>query len=169
MKRVATVLLSTACAMQMPVHAGPTPAFPPRVSHSHHESLHAALTKIRTPGTAPIELVARDHDLGVRVNVARKVANRMAEVHATYGHIFFIQSGTGTLVLGGELVEPKENRPGEWTGTAVTGGQDYQVSAGDMVTVQVGMPHWWKDTSADGVVFIAFHSYPERHQPQAGK
>ena len=161
MKRLTTlVTLSIAIVLMRPVHAGPAPAFAPRITHVAHGSVSDAVQGARTPGQRPIELIARDADLGIRVNVARKVTNRMAEVHSTYGHIFFIQDGTGTVVLGGELVKPQENRPGEWTGTAVTGGQEFRVAKGDMITVQVGMPHWWKETSAEGVVFIAFHSYP---------
>ena len=167
MKRLTTLMaLSIASALMSPVHAGQQPAFAPRITHAPHSKVSDAVRDSRTPGRRPIELIARDVDLGVRVNVARKTTNRMAEVHSTYGHIFFIQDGTGTLVLGGELVDPTENRPGEWTGTAVTGGQEYRVAGGDMITVQVGMPHWWKETSEEGVVFIAFHSYPESKQAE---
>jgi mannose-6-phosphate isomerase-like protein (cupin superfamily) len=160
------VIASLAVVLITPVRAGAPPTFAPGVQHAMHDKVADAIQRQRTPGTSPIELIARDNDLGVRVNVARKVTNRMAEVHATYGHIFYIQEGTGTVVLGGELVEPKENRPGEWTGTATTGGKEYRVTKGDLITVQVGMPHWWKETSPEGVIFIAFHAYPEKHQPK---
>ncbi|MBM3778376.1 MAG: hypothetical protein FJW23_09085 [Acidimicrobiia bacterium] len=156
--------LSLTIALMPSVHAGPTPAFAPRITHASHTQVAEAVRLAAVPGQRPVELVPQDWDLNIRVNVARKVTNRMAEVHATYGHLFYIQEGSGTVVLGGELVEPTENRPGEWTGTGVTGGREVHVQKGDMVTVQVGMPHWWKETGPEGVVFIAFHSYPERNR-----
>ena len=88
-----------------------------------------------------------------------------AEAHETFGHIYLIEEGSGTLVLGGELVEPRA-RGGEWRGSSIRGGQEFRMKKGDMITVQVGMPHWWKEVGPGGIAYLAIHSFPEHNQPK---
>lgn len=159
--------LSITIALVTVVVAGAPPKFAPQVTYVPHEQVNAAVKQGMVAGQPPIGLIPRDMDLGVRVNVGRKAVGARAEVHSIYGHVFFIQEGSGTVVLGGELVDPKEGVPGEWTGTRTTGGKEYPVTKGDLITVQVGMPHWWKEVAKEGIVFIAFHAYPEHNQPGA--
>lgn len=40
------------------------------------------------------------------------------------------------------------------------------MTRGDMITVQVGMPHQWRDVPKS-VSYLAFHSFPEHNQPAA--
>lgn len=164
---VVVITLSVTVTLMAVTLANAPPKFAPQVTHVSHEKVAEAVKGMRVPGQAPLPLIPRDMDLGIRVNVGRKVTGARAEVHSIYGHVFFIQEGTGTVVLGGQLVDPKEGQPGEWTGSSTTGGQEFHVSPGDMITVQVGMPHWWKAVAKEGIVFIAFHSYPEHNQPGA--
>jgi mannose-6-phosphate isomerase-like protein (cupin superfamily) len=144
------------------------PKFPSRIVYVPHATLDNAVLHGNVAGGGTNELVPRDNDLGVRVSLGKKNATppvSAAEVHSTFGHVFLIEDGGGTLVLGGELVDAKENRPGEWTGSGIKGGQEFQMTKGDMITVEVGMPHWWKQVSAGGVAYLAFHSFPEHNQP----
>jgi mannose-6-phosphate isomerase-like protein (cupin superfamily) len=122
----------------------------------------AVVKGVVTGGTN--ELIPRDMDLGLRASMGKKNATppiTEAEVHETFGHIYLIEEGSATLVLGGELVDPKV-RGTEWRGPAIRGGQEFNVKKGDMITVQVGMPHQWKEVSAGGISYLAIHSFPDK-------
>jgi mannose-6-phosphate isomerase-like protein (cupin superfamily) len=150
--------------------AGPPPkSYPAAITYVPAEKRLHAITKGNMAGQGTNELVPRDMDLGVRVSLGKKgptppVSN--AEAHATFGHVYLIEDGGGTLVLGGEIDRATENRPGEWTGPSITGGREFHMKKGDMITVQVGMPHWWKDVPSGGVAYLAFHSFPDKNQPK---
>lgn len=164
---VATLVAVATAAMA----GGPPPRdYPTQIAYVPAERLEQAVTRGAVAGRGSNELVPRDKDLGVRVSLGRKLATPPttdAEAHSTFGHVYLVEAGSGTLVLGGQLVDPKEGSPGEWRGRAIAGGREFQMKKGDMITVQVGMPHWWRDVGADGVAYLAFHSFPEHNQPGA--
>lgn len=174
MKRVLIVLTLAALVGGVAARAGgPAPVkYPQQITYVPAEKRLNAISHGATAGRGTNELIPRDTDLGVRVSLGKKDATppvSNAEVHATFGHVYLIEEGEGTLVLGGELENAKESRPGEWTGPSIKGGREFHMKKGDMITVQVGMPHWWKQVAAGGVAYLAFHSFPEHNQPPAGK
>ena len=57
------------------------------------------------------------------------------EAHANCADIYLLQTGEGTLQLGGVIQNPKENSPGEPRGTAMTGSEDNSIAAGDLVLI----------------------------------
>src|SRR5262245_50533890 len=68
--------------------------------------MEAVVKGVVTGGTN--ELIPRDMDLGMRASMGKKAATppvTEAEAHETFGHVYLIEDGSGTLVLGGELVE----------------------------------------------------------------
>jgi mannose-6-phosphate isomerase-like protein (cupin superfamily) len=143
------------------------PAYPDRVVHvpsaEHEETIRTG----RIAAKRTNELIPRDHDLGIRVSMGRKLATppvSEAEVHADFGHIYIIEEGGGTLLLGGELVNPTQ-RGQMWVAASIKGGRRYELKTGDMITVQVGMPHQWVKVPRN-VSYLAFHSFPEHNQPR---
>jgi mannose-6-phosphate isomerase-like protein (cupin superfamily) len=170
MRRIAMLGLLVCLVAVLATAGGPPPTnYPKNIVYVPAEKRLNAITKGVTSAKGTNELVARDKDLGVRVSMGKKDATppvTNAEVHSTFGHVYLIEEGGGTLVLGGELENAKENRPGEWTAPSVKGGQEFQMKKGDMITVQVGMPHWWKQVGPGGVAYLAFHSFPEHNQPK---
>jgi len=141
------------------------PAYPDRVVHvpaaEHEETIRTGRIAARRTN----ELIPRDHDLGIRVSMGRKLATPPvpeAEVHGDFGHIFIIEEGGGTLVLGGELVNPTQ-RGQMWVAASIKGGRRYEMKTGDMITVQVGMPHQWVEIPKS-VSYLAIHTFPDKYQ-----
>jgi mannose-6-phosphate isomerase-like protein (cupin superfamily) len=170
LKSLWTAVLVSALCLGFAAAAGRPPTFPSRIVYVPNDRLTDAVTHGHVSGTGTNELIPRDMDLGVRVSLGRKDATppvTRAEAHSTFGHVYLVEDGSGTLVLGGELVNPREDRPGEWTGSAVTGGREFHMVKGDMITVQVGMPHQWTEVPKGGVAYLAFHSFPEHNQSPA--
>lgn len=73
--------------------------------------------------------------------LAYRAATGSAEVHEHEADFFVIESGEGALVTGGNLVNPKTEKPGEIRGSSITGGQKRPVAPGDIVHIPAGTPH----------------------------
>ena len=67
------------------------------------------------------------------------------EIHANEADLFFIVSGTATQVLGGKVIGGRDTAPGQIRGSKIDGGKTYQLSAGDVMWVPAGMPHWFPE------------------------
>jgi mannose-6-phosphate isomerase-like protein (cupin superfamily) len=73
--------------------------------------------------------------------VAYRSATGSSEVHEHEADVFFIVSGGATLVTGGRMVNPKEQKPGELRGTSIEGGEKKRIAAGDVMHIPAGTPH----------------------------
>ena len=73
--------------------------------------------------------------------IARRDADGSAEIHENQVDFFFVQSGTATLVYGGEVPGAKTTAPHELRGAAVKGGQRKTLNPGDVVHIPAGVPH----------------------------
>ena len=73
--------------------------------------------------------------------VAHREANGLAEIHENWADLMFIISGEATLLLGGEVVEPKPDAGGEIRGSSIKGGEKRVMRQGEVVQVPAGMPH----------------------------
>ena len=67
------------------------------------------------------------------------------EVHNLDTDIFYMLSGTATLVTGGTTVEPKTTAPEEIRGKSIDGGEPHRVSEGEVIVIPHGVPHWFKE------------------------
>jgi mannose-6-phosphate isomerase-like protein (cupin superfamily) len=63
------------------------------------------------------------------------------EVHERFADIFYVLSGTATLITGGTLVDPIIVSPGELRGSAVTGKSEIVLHPGDIVHIPAHTPH----------------------------
>jgi mannose-6-phosphate isomerase-like protein (cupin superfamily) len=73
--------------------------------------------------------------------VAHREQTGSAEVHEQEADFFVVESGRGTLVTGGKVVNPKTEKAGEIRGTSIEGGDRHPVAAGDIVHIPAGVPH----------------------------
>jgi mannose-6-phosphate isomerase-like protein (cupin superfamily) len=78
-----------------------------------------------------------NHSLGI----SHRDKSGVAELHEKQTDIFVIQSGEATLVVGGEVIDPKTVSPGEVRGTGIRGGVRKSVGPGDVVHIPAKMPH----------------------------
>ncbi|MGH9667686.1 MAG: AraC family ligand binding domain-containing protein, partial [Bryobacteraceae bacterium] len=52
-----------------------------------------------------------------------------------------VESGEATLVVGGEVVDPKTEGPGEIRGPSIRNGTKFHLSAGDVIHIPPKTPH----------------------------
>src|SRR6266481_3042386 len=100
--------------------------------------------------TLKTEADASSHHMSVRrladfpqdtFMLSRRQADGIVEWHENQADIFFVQSGSATLLVGGnmvggETVEPHEKRNGK-----IEGGVRRTLSAGDVIRIPAKVPH----------------------------
>ncbi len=64
-------------------------------------------------------------------------------VHVEEAEYFTVVEGSGTLVYGGQMKNPKLVRTGFIDGDAIDGGTTRTLSVGDTVLIPAGTPHWF--------------------------
>ena len=73
--------------------------------------------------------------------LARREADGVVEWHENQVDVFFVQLGTATLVVGGNMVGGKTTEPHEKRGGRIEGGIRRTLSAGDVVRIPAKTPH----------------------------
>jgi|SRR5437899_3442037 len=109
----------------------------------------------------PIRTVdAGGHNIGVGLVHRPKGTNLPGGAsHDKVSEVYHVLEGAGTLVTGGQLVDPQRregasevvtqiNGPG-YSGTSITGGVRRRIAKGDIVIIPAGTPHWFPDVEED--------------------
>ena len=64
-----------------------------------------------------------------------------AELHDSIGDYFVVQSGSATLIVGGQMKGTRVTEPGESRGSAIEGGSRTTIGPGDIVHIPPKQPH----------------------------
>jgi len=75
------------------------------------------------------------------LEISHREVNGRAELHKVKADVIVIQTGTATLVTGGEVIEPVETGPNEIQGSGIKGGVKHEVGPGDVIEIPAGVPH----------------------------
>ncbi len=94
------------------------------------------------PGLKNMGVLDAVKESNYSVNVVRRTAPSLAEVHKDWTDVWYVMSGKGTLVTGGSLTGTTQPNPGETRGTDVSGGTTRQIGPGDVLRIPNGVPHW---------------------------
>ena len=70
-------------------------------------------------------------------------------VHPAQAEYVVVVAGTGSMVSGGTLVDPKTTNPNLVEGSRIEGGTTRTLAPGDVFLVPAGVPHWF-DVPAGG-------------------
>jgi glc operon protein GlcG len=89
-----------------------------------------------------------------KVHASRREGPGQAEVHERDTDIIRVLGGRAVLVTGGQVVEPKTTAPQEVRGTAIEGGQERSLAAGDVVVVPHGVPHWFREVQGPLTYYV---------------
>jgi len=73
--------------------------------------------------------------------IAHREGNGEAELHETQNDVMVVESGEGTLAVGGTIVDASSTAPHEIRGKSIRGGERIPLAAGDVVHVPVKTPH----------------------------
>jgi mannose-6-phosphate isomerase-like protein (cupin superfamily) len=73
--------------------------------------------------------------------LSRREADGIVEWHENQADIFFVQSGSARLVVGGTMVGGEETEPHEKRNGKIEGGVRRTLSAGDVIRIPAKVPH----------------------------
>ena len=76
-----------------------------------------------------------------RFRMLYRDADGNPEQHDQIIDIVMVQSGEGTLQLGGMMIDRRTTTPGEYVGTRLEGGERHALGPGDIVHIPAGIPH----------------------------
>jgi quercetin dioxygenase-like cupin family protein len=82
-----------------------------------------------------------------KVLALRRDAPGEVEIHDADTDVLYVLEGSATLVTGGKATEARTSAPGETRGKSIVGGEEQHLTKGDVMVIQNGVPHWFKEVS----------------------
>jgi glc operon protein GlcG len=82
---------------------------------------------------------------GYKVHASHRTGAGKVEVHTRDTDIIHVLKGRATLVTGGEIVGSESTGPEEIRGVSIEGGESRVITAGDVIVVPNGIPHWFRE------------------------
>jgi hypothetical protein len=130
--------ICAAALLTVPVTAADPPGFA-MWSASNLKGHDAALSSHVGADHSARETLAEygDH----RFRMLYRDADGNPEQHDAIIDIVVIQSGAGSLTLGGTMIGRRNTAPGESVGTRLDGGEPHALGPGDIVQIPAGIPH----------------------------
>jgi mannose-6-phosphate isomerase-like protein (cupin superfamily) len=75
------------------------------------------------------------------LEISHREVSGKVELHKVKADVIVIQTGTATLVTGGEMLDPKDTAPNEVQGSSIKGGVSREIGPGDVIEIPAGVPH----------------------------
>lgn len=88
-------------------------------------------------------------------------ADGFPEQHDRIVDVVFVQSGEGTLQLGGTLIDKKGTGPGEFVGTRLEGGTRHPLGPGDVIHIPATIPHAFLVPKGKHITYVLL-KFPEQ-------
>ncbi len=88
-----------------------------------------------------IGIEALGHYSNSSIQIIRREASGVAELHETKDDIIFVRDGEATLIEGGTIPNRKTTQPHEIRGESIDGGKRHTIGTGDVIHVPAGVPH----------------------------
>lgn len=119
-----------------------------------------------------------EYNIGIgilrRTKVSGNAAGQALE-HSEVTEVYHILEGTGTLVTGGKIKNPKALSPDSETvkvlvgpsaeGGPVDGGVSQKVGPGDVIVVPANTPHWFSEIPSKEIVYLVIRVDPHKVLP----
>ena len=88
-------------------------------------------------------------------------ADGFPEQHDRIVDVVFVQSGEGTLQLGGTLIDKKGTGPGEFVGSRLDGGSRHALGPGDVIHIPATIPHAFLVPKGKHITYVLL-KFPEQ-------
>ena len=134
-----TLRVLVVAILVVPVFAADPPGFAIWKS-SELRQRDAALLKMVGPDHSARETLADygDH----RFRMLYRDADGVPEQHDNIVDVVIVQTGEGTLLVGGKMINPRASiGAGEYSGTGIEGGERHSLGPGDVVHIPAKIPH----------------------------
>jgi uncharacterized protein GlcG (DUF336 family)/mannose-6-phosphate isomerase-like protein (cupin superfamily) len=95
-----------------------------------------------------------------KVHASRRVEPGQAEIHTLDTDVIYVVDGSATLVTGGKAIDAKEIAPNEIRGTKIEGGQEHQITKGEVIVIPNGVPHQFTAVTGELHYFVCKPTAP---------
>lgn len=133
-------LAALALAIAVPAAAQPAPDMKTYTSSPEIAAMIAKAPSLMKPGAAlvsqPIVVLAP-----YRANLEYRTGKANAAVHETDAELFYVIQGSGTFLMGGQIVNSHRANAHNLEGEGIDGAQTYTLSKGDVMIVPQNTPH----------------------------
>ena len=145
----------------------PAPAEPPVATDVTAADIQAFLDALPRDRVSDLPIrvvdVTGDYRVGVYGVFRPQSIPGDANVHrVNTTEIYYMLSGTATLVTGGTMVDPYEppTSPTSLRAPRIEGGVSRRVVPGDVVIIPGHAPHWWSELESD-IEYLIFRPDPD--------
>jgi uncharacterized protein GlcG (DUF336 family)/mannose-6-phosphate isomerase-like protein (cupin superfamily) len=97
---------------------------------------------------------------GYKVHASRRVEPGQAEIHTLDTDVIYVVDGSATLVTGGKAIDAKEVAPNEIRGTKIEGGEEHQITKGEVIIIPNGVPHQFTAVKGELHYFVCKPTAP---------
>jgi glc operon protein GlcG len=97
---------------------------------------------------------------GYKVHASRRVEPGQAEIHTLDTDVIYVVDGSATLLTGGKAFDTKEISPNEVRGTKIEGGQEHQITKGEVIIIPNGVPHQFTAVTGELHYFVCKPTAP---------
>jgi mannose-6-phosphate isomerase-like protein (cupin superfamily) len=87
--------------------------------------------------------------------LAQRRESGPAEYHDKTNHVFIMEEGEATLIVGGTPVDSKRTAPDQMRAPTLDGGKTYHLSHGDVITIPAKTWHWFKEVPSKTIAYYA--------------
>lgn len=154
-KQIGTLLTLLISLLVISNSSGQTTGAPAAIYKSNNEliaELNAASSSTTSAAGASVAIAP-----GISVRRRLSGVLQYAVMHPYSVEIYRILEGSGTLVTGGLLKLPLADSPSEdvvRTEHGIEGGLARHVSAGDILVIQPGTPHWFSSIDGEAITYM---------------
>jgi len=152
------------CALLIALSSGfasaQTAGAPPAPKDKAMDLPLAALEAVAKDITAKGLITQRVLEGGVfSINVRHISGSETALQHGRITEVWVVRDGSGIVATGGTLVDAKPGAAaGEFSGSAIRGGVEREIKAGDLVFIPPGVPHGIKQSKSITYLNIRFEA-----------
>jgi mannose-6-phosphate isomerase-like protein (cupin superfamily) len=149
------------------------------VSNSEIDALVLKVAAVRVSDQA-IRVISINSEYNVGVSVVSRLKTSGKEAptgieHSQITEVYHVISGSGILVTGGTLNDPKEvpannevvtvlNGPST-EGSGIQNGVSRKIGPGDVVVIPPNTPHWFSEIPSDKIVYLVVRVDPHKILP----
>ena len=141
-------------AGQTKIEAAPTSMEKPRSAIVPATPHVATFIDAKAVSTAFAKGMSLLETAGYKVHASRRVEPGQAEIHTLDTDVIYVVDGSATLVTGGKALDTKEVAPNEIRGARIAGGEEHQITKGEVIIIPNGVPHQFTAVSGELHYFV---------------
>ena len=94
---------------------------------------------------------------GYRAVLEYRAAPTPPQSHDRDAEFMYVVDGSGTIILGGTLVEPHRPNEANVMGTSIAGGTPHPLTPGSFIFVPKAVPHHFAEVGPNGLTVVTMH------------